>query len=116
MRKHGLTAPQLIVLQEINKRSEISPGRLAKTISLSQATVSGIVKRIEKQGLVIRQQDNTDRRKVIVKATIDAEKVLKSDVSIMQDSFIESFNNLYRWEQNMILSSLQRLATLLNAQ
>ena len=116
MKNHGLTAPQLIVLQEINKSSKISPGHLAKIVSLSQATVSGIVKRLEKQGLVVRQQDKTDRRKVIGKATDDARKVLKTDIPIMQNSFTESFNNLYRWEQNMILSSLQHLATLLNAE
>ena len=42
---YGLTGPQLIILQEISKHDDITPGRLAKAVSLSQATVSRISER-----------------------------------------------------------------------
>ena len=40
---YSLTGPQALVLKEIVARKRISPGELAKQISLSQATITDIV-------------------------------------------------------------------------
>ncbi len=113
---YGLTGPQLIVLQELSKNGEITPGRLAKAISLSQATVTGILDRLEKRGLIKRRRSNTDRRRVWVSTTAQADHMLNTGPPIMQVSFIEAFKRLQDWEQTMILSSLQHLVALMNAE
>jgi len=112
---YGLTGPQLIVLQEIAKNDEITPGHLATAISLSQATVSGILERLAKRDLVTRCRSDSDRRRVLVRTTAKADQMLESGPPIMQTSFIEAFKDLQDWEQTMILSSLQHLVTLMNA-
>ena len=113
---YGLTGPQLIILQEISKHDDITPGHLAKAVSLSQATVSGILERLEKRSLIARRRSETDRRRVLVRSTQEADHMLDTGPPIMQLSFVEAFNDLQDWEQAMILSSLQRLVTLMNAE
>ena len=39
----GLTAPQILLLQTINKKSDVTIGELANDVSLSQATVTTIL-------------------------------------------------------------------------
>ena len=113
---YGLTGPQLVILQEISKHDDITPGRLAKAVSLSQATVSGILERLEKRNLIARRRSDTDRRRVLVRSTRQADHMLDTGPPIMQLSFVEAFNGLQAWEQTMILSSLQRLVSLMNAE
>lgn len=116
VKQYGLTGPQLVVLQEISRHTEITPGRLAKAVSLSQATVTGILDRLKRRGLVTRRRSETDRRSVLVRSTTDANQMLTAGPPIMQLSFVTAFNNLENWEQTMILSSLQRLVTLMDAE
>jgi DNA-binding transcriptional ArsR family regulator len=51
----GLTTPQLLILKEIERDDELTPGEIARAVSLSHATVTGILGRLEKRNLLIRQ-------------------------------------------------------------
>jgi DNA-binding MarR family transcriptional regulator len=115
VKRVGLTGPQLLLLQEISKCGELSGGKLAKAVSLSQATVTGIVERLEKRGLVTRRRSQIDKRKVLVQVTSDGKDLLENAPSLMQESFVQQFGSLRDWEQAMILSSLQRLVILMDA-
>lgn len=116
VKHYGFTGPQLVVLQEIAKHGEITPGRLAHAVSLSQATVSGILERLQKRGLIVRRRSEADRRHVLVRSTRETTHMLETGPPIMQLSFVEAFNGLESWEQTMILSSLQRLVSLMDAE
>jgi DNA-binding MarR family transcriptional regulator len=116
VKHYGFTGPQLVVLQEISKHKEIMPGRLAKAVSLSQATVTGILDRLESRGLIARRRSETDRRSVLVSPTPKAFHMLNTGPPIMQVSFVEAFQRLEDWEQTQILSALQRLVSLMNAE
>ena len=111
----GLTGPQLVILLEVSKFDEVSVGKIAKAISLSQATVTGILERLEKRELILRRRDDIDRRRVLVRITEDGLRLLEIAPPPMQESFVEQFNALEDWEQAMILSSLQRLVAMMNA-
>lgn len=114
--KHfGLTGPQLIVLQEVSQSEEILASELSRAISLSQATVTGILDRLEKRGLIFRRRSNRDRRRVPAKITEAGETLLARTPPLMQESFTELFLGLQGWEQHMILSSLQRLVAMMDA-
>ena len=43
VKQFGLTGPQLIILKEISQSSEITASDLSRAISLSQATVTGVL-------------------------------------------------------------------------
>ena len=111
----GLTGPQLIALREISRSSDVSLGDVARAISLSQATVTGIIERLEKQRLVGRRYSEIDRRKVLVHITEEGRQLLDVAPPLLQESFMRRFNSLQDWEQAMILSSLQRIVSMLDA-
>jgi DNA-binding MarR family transcriptional regulator len=112
----GLTAPQLLLLQAIRDNSDVTIGEVAKKISLSQATVTTILDRLEKRELVKRVRSTTDKRRVHVYLTDKANEVLMDAPAPLQEQFSEQFNGLELWEQTMIISSLQRIAQMMDAE
>ncbi len=60
--RSGLTAPQISVLDVLAETDGLSLKELSDRVALSHSTVSGIVDRLQRRGLVHRQQDAIDRR------------------------------------------------------
>jgi len=112
----GLTSPQMLLLQTIRNKGEVTIGELANEMSLSQATVTTILDRLEKRDFVYRERSKEDRRKVHAYLTEQATEVLKEAPVPLQEHFSRQFNDLQEWEQTMIISSLQRVAQMMDAQ
>lgn len=112
----GLTAPQILLLQTIRNKGEVTIGELACEMSLSQATVTTILDRLEKRDLVYRERSKTDKRKVHAYLTEAAATTLKDAPVPLQEQFAKQFSDLQQWEQTMIISSLQRIAQMMDAQ
>ena len=112
----GLTAPQMLLLQTIRTRGELTIGELATAMSLSQATVTTIMDRLEKRHLVSRQRSTVDKRKVHARLTTEASTTLEYAPVPLQQNFSTRFNVLDEWEQTMIISSLQRVAKMMDAE
>lgn len=115
VKRVGLTGPQLVILQEISNLGEVTAGEIARAVSLSQATLTGILERMEKRGLLSRRRSEHDKRRVMVSITDSGIKVLADAPPLMQEEFVDGFSSLQEWEQNMILSSLQRLVSIMDA-
>ena len=115
VRRVGLTMPQLVIMRNICGLEEVSVGVIAKTVHLSDATVTGILERLEKRGYLIRRKSNSDRRRVLVKLTDLGVDLLKKAPPLMQEGFVQAYNALPAWNQTMIYSSLQQLAGIMNA-
>ncbi len=113
---YGLTGPQLIVLKQLSGHPELSVGKLAEAVSLSQATVTGIVGRLKKRHFVVTGQDKSDRRRVLVEATQLGKDTLRGAPSLLQEHFVAEFEKLQEWEQTLILSSLQRVVSMMEAE
>lgn len=112
----GLTAPQILLLHAIRDNEQVTIGELAKEINLSQATVTSILDRLEKRGLVRRERSEKDKRKVHAYLTDEGIEVLKNAPIPLQEQFNRQFSDLQDWEQTMIISSLQRIAQMMDAQ
>lgn len=116
MQSHGLTGPQALVLQEAVKGVGISAGELASRVSLSQATVTDILNRLEQRGLLTRERSESDRRKVMVRPTPTGSEVMAAAPPLLQETFVHRYADLKPWEQMLLLSSLQRIAELMDAE
>jgi DNA-binding MarR family transcriptional regulator len=114
-RRYGLTGPQLTVLNELSSREEITVTELARSISASQATVTDMLNRLEKRGLIERQRNKLDRRRVTIHLTDECRKILSMAPPPLQETFVEGFSNLPEWEQLMILSAFKRVVDLMSA-
>lgn len=114
--RYGLTGPQLVVLKELAEGPPRTVSELAQAVNLSQATLTGILDRLDRKGLIRRVRSTEDRRKVIVSLTVAAEKVIVQAPPLLQEHFTQAFGGLPEWEQNQILSSLQRIVALMEAE
>ncbi len=112
----GLTSPQLLIMQAIGAKGEITMGDLANEVSLSQATVTTILDRLEKRHLIERKRGESDKRRVYATLTPDGSGIIEQAPTPLQEEFIDRFDRLEDWEQSLILSSLQRVAAMMNAE
>lgn len=111
----GLTGPQLLIMRTIRVLGEVTIGTIADHVSLSQATVTTILDRLEHRQLVYRVRSTQDKRKVHAHLTEGGAELLAKAPLPLQDNFIRKFQNLDQWEQSMIISSLQRVANMMDA-
>lgn len=114
--RFGLTGPQLTVLTELSRSGRVSISDLAKAVHLSHATVTDILARLQRQGLVQRERSDTDKRRVLAWATPAAEETLSRTPPLLQEHFLAQFSKLEEWEQTQILFCLQRLALMMDAE
>jgi DNA-binding MarR family transcriptional regulator len=115
VQNHGLTGPQLVILKTLDRLGEVPGGELARSVSLSHATVTGVLDRMERQGWVRRRRSEEDRRKVLVDLDQRGRDILETAPSLFQEQFAAEFIKLEDWEQTLILSSLQRIASMMLA-
>jgi len=110
---YGLTSPQLFILHELVQADQIAIGEIAKKISLSQATVTDIIDRLEIKSLVTRTKNNLDRRQVLIKITSTGKDIINKRPSLLQKDFLIEFDKLQKWEQHLLLSSVERIALMM---
>jgi DNA-binding MarR family transcriptional regulator len=111
----GLTGPQLVILRELVRNGGMHVAELAESISLSHATVTDILNRLEKRGLVSRERSLTDRRRIMVTATKRARVHISQSPPLLQETFSEQLAKLHEWELTQTLSVLQRVALMMDA-
>lgn len=65
----GITMPQAKILYLLAATGELHLSELVATLGVSLSTVSGIVDRLVEHGFIVRRDDPTDRRQVMVAPT-----------------------------------------------
>ena len=115
-RSVGLSSPQLLVLQTAHDEDRPTASQIARSVSLSQATITTILKELERRELISRERGETDRRQVRVSLTEQGREVLANAPKPLQDSFAARFAALPRWEQHQVLAVLDRVATMMDAE
>ena len=112
----SVTGPQLVALQELARLGRVPVGVLARSVHVSHPTLTGILDRLEKRGLVQRTRDTQDRRRMTATPTAKGLRLLESAPSPLQDRFRSKFSKLEEWEQTQMLASLQRIAAMMDAE
>ena len=114
-RQSDLTASQLLLLKHVAEHGQALPSAIARTIELKQATITVLINKLEEDGLVTRSRDTEDRRRVWVRLTDAGRSVLDRSPDLLQSRFEHGFDQLEEWEQSMIITTLERIASLLDA-
>jgi DNA-binding MarR family transcriptional regulator len=69
----GVTGPQRLVLRVVGRFPGISAGELARIVLLHPSTITGIVQRLVSRGLLVRERDPEDSRRVRLRLTPHAQ-------------------------------------------
>jgi DNA-binding MarR family transcriptional regulator len=62
----GVTGPQRLVIRIVGRFPDIPAGRLAELLHLHPSTLTGILKRLERQGMLRRRADPQDARRSLL--------------------------------------------------
>ena len=110
---HGLTAPQLAVLRVIGACPAVTPGEIARMVHLSQPTITGILARLAQRGLIEKSRGDRDKRSQHLSLNAAGRQLLDSAPSPLQETFRQELSQLRDWERTQILSTLQRVADMM---
>jgi len=115
-KKSNLSPTQLIVLQVIASVENATPSFVSHKTTISQATITTVLDKLERRGLITRQRDETDKRRLYLRVSDLGRQTIATAPDILQIQFQRNFQKLEDWEQSYIVSAMQRVATMLDAE
>ncbi len=116
-RESGVTVPQFVVLKTLRELgSSVTTRTVAQNVSLSQATVTTLLDRLERQGYVIRQRSAVDRRIVHTHLTETGLARLENAPPLLQEDFIAQFSKRSDADRGRIIAVLNDVARMMGAQ
>lgn len=105
----GLTAPQIHALLWLGRDGPLTMGELARRISVTEKTVTGIVDRLERDGFLHRERDAEDRRVVRARATGQGEAVSRDIEGGVQEKLVQLLELLDASDRRALVGILERL-------
>lgn len=111
----GLTLPQLVVLTAIRALGAVTSARLSAAVSLSPATVTVILDKLELRGLIERYRNVEDRRIVHSRLTPQGAGMLAQAPRFLHERFVLRFAQLPAARQEAMLGALEEVAELMGA-
>jgi DNA-binding MarR family transcriptional regulator len=86
---HGLTYPQYLTMLALWSRDDgQTVGELGRRLRLDSGTLTPLLKRLEAAGLVDRERDQTDERRVVISATAAGDR-LQDDLAHVPGALVE---------------------------
>jgi DNA-binding MarR family transcriptional regulator len=105
----SLTGPQGMLMGTLAHYGEMKISDLSEKLGLSNSTVSGIIDRLEKQGLVERIRSKEDRRVVYVNVTEEFKRNAQEHFKEIERRFEEMLSEASTEELDKILDGLDTL-------
>jgi DNA-binding MarR family transcriptional regulator len=111
----NLTGPQRLVMSALVRTQGLSIKQLSEAVSLAHSTVSGIVDRLAKQGLIERQTHPTDRRITLLVASPAVRRFLDTRMpELALHPLLEALRHASPTELRFITKGLDTLTQLLS--
>ena len=111
----GLTTVQFRALQLIAEKGHCTATEIAQRMIVSQATVTALVDKLVRKGLVVREKSLADRRQTDINLTALGQAAVDNAPDPLQQQFVKRFEALEDWEQSLLVAALERVARMLNA-
>jgi DNA-binding MarR family transcriptional regulator len=114
--KGELTGPQTAVMRIVVRTPGVSLRDLSREVSLAHSTVSGIVDRLEKRGLVERNPDQADRRIMRVRPTATITTWMEERLPVLKMAPLQAaLHRANPEEREALANAVTRLRGLLTA-
>jgi homoprotocatechuate degradation regulator HpaR len=102
LREHGLSDQQWRVLRVLGEHGTVETGRVAREAFILGPSLTGMLARMERDGLVRRERDPADQRRTVVEATTKGLKLV--------EKLSRTIETHYQWMENSL--GKQQLAEL----
>lgn len=90
----GVSGAQLFVLTELGKTPALSLGELAARTRTDQSSVSVVVTRLVEAGLVTRDRDERDARRLVLHLTRSGRAMLQKAPVVAQERLLSMFDRM----------------------
>jgi homoprotocatechuate degradation regulator HpaR len=77
LREHGLSDQQWRVLRVLGEHGTVETGRVAREAYILGPSLTGVLSRMERDGLIRRERDPADQRRTVVEATAKGLKMVQ---------------------------------------
>ncbi len=115
-KKYNVSAPQLATLRVLLHDGAMPPSQIARHIMVNSSTLTGVIDRLEKKGLVCRLRNDPDRRIIRVELTDEGRALAEKAPPPVQVKIIKGMRQLEESEREKIMQSLSKLADMIDAQ
>jgi len=109
LKRYRLTPAQADVLCALGCRPGMSCRELAETALVSRGSLTGILERLERRGLLCRTPSREDRRVMMVRLTESGEEVLAKIEPSRMTELAQRFDRLDARKQTRIVNALKEL-------
>jgi DNA-binding MarR family transcriptional regulator len=113
---YNVSAAQINCLIALRENGPLSPSQIAWHVMVNSSTVTGIIDRLEKKGLVQRLRVSHDRRVITVELTKNGKILAENAPPPIQHKIIDGLNKLSPNEIDHIALTLKRLIDMLDVQ
>lgn len=114
-RTYGLTAPQLWAMKTLQREGTMAAGQLALALAVHQSSLSILVDRLEKRGLVQRVRSQRDRRFVQIALTKRGAALSAMAPEPAQGRLLHGLRTMSRAEVKSIRRAVDRLVEVMEA-
>ena len=115
-KKYNVSAPQLATLRVLLHDGAMPPSQIARQIMVNSSTLTGVIDRLEKKGLVSRLRNDPDRRIIRVELTEAGRVLAENAPPPIQVKIVKGMRKLEQTEREKIIQSLKKLAEMIDAQ
>lgn len=113
-RIHGVTLPQWRALAEIHRQEGISQVSLAGCIDTDPMTLSGILDRLEKRGLIERYTDPNDSRAKLARLSPAGLELVTTAKNVGRELYENALEGLTPAEREAVIAGLMHIRDNLN--
>jgi DNA-binding MarR family transcriptional regulator len=99
----GISGSDLECLDFLNLEGRVTAGRLAEVTGLTTGAITGVVDRLEEAGLVRRERDEADRRKVFIAIVPENVAKIGKFYEHMQRAMQQAFDSYTDAELRLLL-------------
>ncbi len=108
--RKGLNLPRFDILMLLSRQPEgVSMGNLARELVVTKGNVTGVVKRLESDGLIERVVDKNDRRIQTVKMTDKGREVFQDHYSVYAESVSGALGHLSGDELHQLTTIMAKI-------
>jgi DNA-binding MarR family transcriptional regulator len=113
---YNVSAAQINCLIALYENGPLSPSQIARHVMVNSSTITGIIDRLEKKGLVERLRVSQDRRVITVELTKNGRMLAEHAPPPIQHKIIDGLKKLSSHEIDGIALTLKRLTDMLDVQ
>ncbi len=99
----GISGSDLECLDFLNLEGRVTAGRLAEVTGLTTGAITGVVDRLERAGLVRRERDASDRRKVFIATVPENVAKVGKFYAHMQRAMLKEWDSFSDAELRLLL-------------